>query len=1017
VHDAPRPLPDRSFRIVDFWQPMRRKLPLLITALLFAAVATCSWLAYRKLATALIAAAGERVTSVSTPLAAVFTASEDRVKLDKRRGPADSAFLQFLGRGDARSERRALAALAEYRSTSDQIVAVELWSRGRRVLASTSADYRPGQLDSAPVTAGFASRSLLGPFVSLGDTVFSETRLPVVAAAGDTIGHVRQFQRLADRQGGALVRTLIGSDAVLLIGNASGNVWTDLSRRVDAPPGSHTVGAASEATAPDGTEWVGATAAVSGLPWVIWVALPRQTVLAPARALLRDIALVAFVIIGIGGLAAWLLSRSLTRPLDEVIAAAEGIAAGDYSRRVSVNRRDEMGRLAAAFNTMTGQIEAATHFLEAQQLELELGNQELAQAVDRADRTAAELRALVQEAPLGICTLDPDGLVLSWNPAAERIFGWTAAEVMGRFQPSISQDQAGEFADHRRQLIEGEQLNGRLVRRRRKDGTTIQVSLSGAALHDPAGSLVGLVAIFDDVTERIHTQTQLASERKFLRQIIDINPNFLFAKDRDGRFTLANQAVADAYGTSTEALIGKSDADFNPNAAEVEAFRLADLEVIDSGATQMIAEEPITTASGKVRWLHTVKRPIIGENGRADQLLGVSTDITDRKQLEAQLLQSQKMEAVGQLAGGVAHDFNNVLAAIKGFSELIALELDEHSPIRSDVAEISAAADRAAALTQQLLAFSRRQLLQPVVLSPNTVVEGVSKLLLRLIGAEVRCETRLAASLGRVLADPGQLEQVLVNLAVNARDAMPSGGTLTIETDNVTLDGEHAGRLSGVETVNEGEYVVLAVSDTGVGMSQATQTRIFEPFFTTKDPGKGTGLGLSTVYGIVRQSGGYVSVYSELGHGTTFRVYLPRVEGAVLTPAARTREAARTDAVETILVVDDDTSVRAVASRILTRVGYTVLTASSAREAETLWTQHAGEIHLLMTDVMMPDMDGGELARRFTRSRADARVLYTSGYTNDSVIGRGLITPDTIFLAKPFAIEAVLRKVREALAT
>jgi CheY-like chemotaxis protein len=374
------------------------------------------------------------------------------------------------------------------------------------------------------------------------------------------------------------------------------------------------------------------------------------------------------------------------------------------------------------------------------------------------------------------------------------------------------------------------------------------------------------------------------------------------------------------------------------------------------------------------------------------------------------------MEAVGQLAGGVAHDFNNMLTAIKGFSELVALELGEDHPARGDVAEITSAADRAAALTHQLLAFSRRQLLQPVVLSPNSVVEGVSKLLVRLIGAEVRCETRLAGDLAPVLADPGQLEQVLVNLAVNARDAMPNGGTLTIETANVSLDDEHASRLSGVEYITPGEYVMIAVSDTGTGMSRAIQERIFEPFFTTKEQGHGTGLGLSTVYGIVRQSGGYVSVYSELDQGTTIKVYLPSAAGEIPVRPARTPRTARHAASETILVVDDDASVRTAVARILTRSGYAVLTAASPREAEVVWTRHPGPIHLLMTDVMMPDMDGGQLALRLLRSRPEARVLYTSGYTDETVIARGLITPGAIFLAKPFTLDAVDVKVRQALA-
>jgi CheY-like chemotaxis protein len=374
------------------------------------------------------------------------------------------------------------------------------------------------------------------------------------------------------------------------------------------------------------------------------------------------------------------------------------------------------------------------------------------------------------------------------------------------------------------------------------------------------------------------------------------------------------------------------------------------------------------------------------------------------------------MEAVGQLAGGVAHDFNNVLTAIKSFSELVALELPEDSPLRADVKEITAAADRAAALTRHLLAFSRRQMLQPVVLDVNAVVDGVTKMLTRLIGVEVRCETVLASNVGHVLADPGQLEQVVINLAVNARDAMPNGGTLTMETANVSVDLRHAGQLSGAEAAEPGDYVVLTVSDTGEGMDPAVQARIFEPFFTTKESGKGTGLGLSTVYGIVRQSGGYVSAYSEVGRGTTFRIYLPRVTGDVLIQAPKLVVAKSPNGTETILVVDDDDAVRAVATRILTRAGYSVLGAASPKEAEVVWNAHIGPIHLLMTDLMMPGMNGSDMATRLLESRKDVRVLYTSGYTNETVVRRGLLVADKPFLAKPFTIDDVIQKVRDALA-
>ena len=424
----------------------------------------------------------------------------------------------------------------------------------------------------------------------------------------------------------------------------------------------------------------------------------------------------------------------------------------------------------------------------------------------------------------------------------------------------------------------------------------------------------------------------------------------------------------------------------------------------------------IAWPNGTVRAVHARGVANRDESSQSTRLVGTVQDVTERWQLQEQLQQSQKMEAVGQLAGGVAHDFNNVLTAIKSFSELVAIELPEGSPLREDVKEITAAADRAAALTRHLLAFSRRQMLQPVVLDLNRVVEGVTKLLARLIGVEVHCETILAPGLGHVLADPGQLEQVVINLAVNARDAMPNGGTLTLETANVSVDQRHASRLSGVEAAEPGEYVVLTVSDSGHGMDPAVRARIFEPFFTTKETGKGTGLGLSTVYGIVRQSGGYVSVYSEVGRGTTFRIYLPRVTGDVHVQAPKPAPVQAPNGKETILLVDDDEAVRAVASRILTRAGYSVLGASSPKEAEAIWNDHPGPIHLLMTDLMMPGMNGGELASLLLASRKNARVLYTSGYTNETVIRRGLIIPDKPFLSKPFTIDDVIRKVRDALA-
>ena len=972
-------------RLVAFWQPMRRRLPLLIIALLGVAIGTFSALAYRQLASALIVAAGDRLTTVSARIAGALAESETRMRTDARRPGADSAFVAFLAARDERSTQRARDALDRYRASSNKIVTAELWNRrGELLLSSARADYRPDSI-GAPVREGFPSSAVLGPFVTRGDTIYTEARLPVVGSGGDTLAFVRQLARVADGASGALVRSLIGSDARVLIGNADGELWSDLSRRMPAPPGALVAGSVREVSS-NGVRWLGGTAAVPRVPWLVWVAIPRDGVLAPAHTMLTSIAILALLVVAGGAFSAWFIGRHLTRPLAELTDAVAAIASGDYSRRVTVRGDDEVAELADAFNTMTAQVETST----------------------------AELRTIVEGSPLGICTFDPDGIVLSWNPAAERMFGWTAAEVVGRFQPTITAAESGEFEAHRKRLLAGQRVNAHPVTRYRKDGTPISVSLSGAALHDSSGALVGLLSMLEDVTEAKRMQEQLASERKFLRQVIDINPNFVFAKDREGRFTLVNQAAADAYGTSTAALIGKSDADFNPNADEVEGYRLADMDVLETGVTTDV-EERITDSSGKVRWLHTIKRPIRGDDGRIEQLLGVAADITARKNLEEQLLQSQKMDAVGQLAGGVAHDFNNVLTAIKGFGELAMMQLEDGHPVRGDIVEICTAADRAAALTQQLLAFSRRQLLVPVLLSPNAVVGGISKLLERLIGAEVRCETRLSDDVGLVLADPGQLEQVLVNLAVNARDAMPNGGTLTIETADVLLDDEAATHLSLVEVIKPGRYAMLSVGDTGTGMSRATLSSIFEPFFTTKEPGKGTGLGLSTVHGIVHQSGGYIHVYSELGHGTTFKLFLPCAEGELAECPVPLQTQGERDVVETVLVVDDDDGVRVAMSRILARAGYQVISASSPAEAEMASANHRGPIHLLLTDVMMPAMNGGELSRRLLASRPEARVLFTSGYTNESVVGRGLITTDTAFLAKPFTVEALVRKAREAL--
>jgi signal transduction histidine kinase len=382
--------------------------------------------------------------------------------------------------------------------------------------------------------------------------------------------------------------------------------------------------------------------------------------------------------------------------------------------------------------------------------------------------------------------------------------------------------------------------------------------------------------------------------------------------------------------------------------------------------------------------------------------------------LETQLAVSQRMEAVGRLAGGVAHDFNNILTAISGYADLLLADLPPSDDRRKDVEEIHQAAQRAASLTQQLLAFSRRQVLQPKVVDLNGLVRDIEKMLRRLIGEDILFATVLHPRLGNVRADPGQLEQVLVNLAVNSRDAMPDGGRLTIETRNVELDESYAADHPGVKP---GRYVLLAVSDTGMGMDEETKARIFEPFFTTKVRGKGTGLGLATVYGIVQQTGGHIWPYSEPGKGTTMRVYLPRVDepaDPIEKPGAAPEELRGT---ETILLVEDEAQVRAVTRQLLERNGYTVLEARDGPSALALaeGSDGATRVHLLLTDVIMPGMSGRDLATRLLAHRPDLRVVYMSGYTDDAVVRHGMLEPGLAYLEKPFRPATLLRKVREAL--
>jgi PAS domain S-box-containing protein len=472
----------------------------------------------------------------------------------------------------------------------------------------------------------------------------------------------------------------------------------------------------------------------------------------------------------------------------------------------------------------------------------------------------------------------------------------------------------------------------------------------------------------------------------------------------DSLVAIFGLSAAQAPTTNDEfvALIHPED-----QAAIKEGFERA----IRDGA-DLVNEFRAVWPDGTVHWIAGRARVLGDEGTQPTRMIGVGMDIGERKSLEEQFRQAQKMEAVGQLAGGVAHDFNNLLTVIHGYAELLLTNLTAGDRRRADVDEIVRAAERAAGLTRQLLAFSRKQVLQPTLLDMNSLVIQASKMLRRLIGENIELVTKLAPARPAVLADAGQIEQILMNLAVNARDAMPQGGRLSIETATVVLDESYATQHIAVRP---GPYVMLAVTDNGVGMDEHTRSRLFEPFFTTKERGRGTGLGLATVYGIVKQSGGYVWVYSEPGRGSTFKIYLPHVEDVATIEAATSDVEGVPSGSETILLVEDEQAVRSLARALLERAGYKVLDAAGPREAEDVFGKHADRIELLVTDVIMPGSSGPALFERLSVERPNLRVLYMSGYTDDAIVQYAGLPADIAFLQKPFTARGLMCKVREAL--
>jgi two-component system cell cycle sensor histidine kinase/response regulator CckA len=720
------------------------------------------------------------------------------------------------------------------------------------------------------------------------------------------------------------------------------------------------------------------------------------------RAARVNIAVGVWLVIGatLVGLGLLVLNRRLLAPLARLDRGLARVASGDLDASLAVERADELGRLSAHFNEMTGVLRSRP---EAEAL--------------RRERFLVD--TLLEHIPDFIYFKDAESRFIRANRAmANRVGLDDPAELIGKtdFDFFTREHATAALRDEQEIIRTGRPLVNLEERETWPDRPATWVSTTKMPLRDPSGAVIGTFGVSRDITQWKDAARRIQeSEARFRTAFMTMADAHFIATRDEGRILEVNDRFGDVFGYSREETIGTTALELGLYANAEERRR-------------MLAE---LTAKGQVRDMETLARRKGGETfpillsvselgmGELPLILGVTRDLSEQRRADAalqsmedQFRQAQRLEAVGRLAGGVAHDFNNILTAITGYTDLLLDDFRPNDPRRADLEEIRAAAQRAAALTRQLLAFSRKQMLQPRVLDLNEAVQALEKMLRRLIGEDVELVFTPQAGLGAVRADPGQIEQVLLNLAVNARDAMPDGGQLTIETANVELDETYAREHAGVVP---GPYVLVAVSDNGHGMDEETRSHIFEPFFTTKEQGKGTGLGLATVHGIVAQSGGHVGVYSTPGRGTTFKIYLPRVAEAVEGPGEASEKRPVAGGRETVLIAEDEPAVREVVAATLQQKGYEVLRAPDGQTALELARSHDGTIHLLLTDVVMPGMTGRALAQALTAERPDVRVLYVSGYTDDAVVRHGILELGVPYLQKPFTPDALALKVREVL--
>ncbi len=840
-----------------------------MTALLAAAVVAAMGFAYAQVRSSAINVANERLKRATDQISDLLATSATRMGGALRREGQRPELAAFLSSRTGANHARAAATLDSMTVRTRQLVDVQLWDASGVTVLSSPPSRSPIPDDVRRELLRLDARrdsGLVGRIHLVADTPVFIAIAPVMQST-KLLGYIVERGRLADSQKGArAIAELIGPGAGVFLSNRSRDVWSDFWVRSAAPP--------RVQPKPNGiSEYVrqgnaaGARYAreepIRGTPWLLLVELPRQEVLAPADAFLRNATIFTAALLAVGAFGLWRLSRNITQPLSDLREAAIAVTEGDYHRDIQLSRTDELGQLGRAFETMANRVAIAQHALQ----------QQLA-AVEESE---ARYRKITEASFDGI-DIVVDDVIREANRGFAQIFGYNVDEVIGR--------PVSDF-------VAEESLRG--------------------------------------MTERSKNRYEGMYE--------------FVGKHKSGR------------------------------------------KLILEGMTK----------------IHNID----GRPGRISAL----RDVTEKRALEEQFRQAQKMDAVGRLAGGIAHDFNNLLTVIMSCTDLLLDEIIEDNSQREDLQQIKQASVAAASLTQQLLSFSRQEMIQPKLLELNGVVSSADGILKRLIGEDIALTTILTMDNPIVKIDRSQLEQLVVNLAVNARDAMPSGGRLTIETQTADVDEAYATKHW---SVTPGRYAVLTVTDTGSGMDEATQARIFEPFYTTKAVGKGTGLGLAMVYGTVKTSGGFIWVYSEVGKGTTFKIYLPLAEENVATRELQLLPEVRRGT-EVIVLAEDSPGVRTTARHILEKAGYTILEAPNGRTALEIARKRSTPIHMLLTDVVMPEMSGRKLSEEFSALRKDAKVLFMSGYTDDAIVRHGVMSAGVDYLQKPFSGDALLRKVREVL--